>query len=88
MLSLLLRRLGGEPGRIDDAGLPQRSTSLTDAERRVAALAAAGQTNREIAEQLFVTASTVEQHLTSVFRKLGVKGRKQLPTALADVEQT
>ncbi|MCD9591918.1 LuxR family transcriptional regulator [Streptomyces sp. 8ZJF_21] len=84
----LLRRLGGEPGRIDDAGLPQRSTSLTDAERRVAALAAAGQTNREIAEQLFVTASTVEQHLTSVFRKLGVKGRKQLPTALADVEQT
>ncbi|WPB87988.1 helix-turn-helix domain-containing protein [Streptomyces malaysiensis] len=61
---------------------------MTDAERRVAALAAAGQTNREIAEQLFVTASTVEQHLTSVFRKLGVKGRKQLPTALADVEQT
>lgn len=82
----LLRRLGVEPGRHDDTGLPQPIRSLTDAERRVASLAVTGQTNREIANQLFVTASTVEQHLTNVFRKLGVKGRQQLPVELAGAE--
>lgn len=82
----LLRRLGVETGRLDDTGLPQRIKSLTDAERRVASLAAAGQTNREIADQLFITASTVEQHLTNVFRKLGVKGRQHLPTELVDAD--
>jgi DNA-binding CsgD family transcriptional regulator len=56
--------------------------SLTGAERRVAALAVAGYTNREIANKLFVTASTVEQHLTRVYRKLNVKYRRDLPTDL------
>ena len=82
----LLRRLGVDPGRHDDISLPQRVSSLTGAERRVAALAATGRTNREIADLLFVTASTVEQHLTNVFRKLGVKDRRQLPVELADTE--
>jgi len=82
----LLRRLGAEPGRPGDTGLPQRIGSLTDAERRVASLAVAGQTNREIADRLFVTASTVEQHLTNVFRKLGVNGRRHLPAELAGAE--
>ncbi|WP_413811172.1 AAA family ATPase [Streptomyces sp. OE57] len=85
----LLRRLGakpGGPGWPEESGLPQRIKSLTDAERRVASLAAGGQTNRVIADQLFVTASTVEQHLTNVFRKLGVKGRQQLPAELANAE--
>ncbi|WP_413099809.1 AAA family ATPase [Streptomyces sp. Inha503] len=85
----LLRRLGakpGGPGWLEESGLPQRIKSLTDAERRVASLAAGGQTNRVIADQLFVTASTVEQHLTNVFRKLGVKGRQHLPAELANAE--
>ena len=56
--------------------------SLTGAERRVAALAVAGYTNREIASKLFITASTVEQHLTRVYRKLNVKYRRDLPTDL------
>lgn len=56
--------------------------SLTGAERRVAALAVAGYTNREIATKLFITASTVEQHLTRVYRKLNVKYRRDLPTDL------
>jgi DNA-binding CsgD family transcriptional regulator len=56
----------------------QRLSSLTDAEQRVAALASRGYTNREIAKKLFVTASTVEQHLTRVYRKLTIKRRKDL----------
>ncbi|MFE9285268.1 AAA family ATPase [Streptomyces olivaceus] len=56
--------------------------ALTESESRVAVLAVRGYTNREIADRLFVTASTVEQHLTRVYRKLGVKGRKELPADL------
>jgi DNA-binding NarL/FixJ family response regulator len=57
---------------------------LTDAERRVAALAALGHTNRAIATKLYVTVSTVEQHLTRVYRKLQVSRRTDLPTGLID----
>ncbi|MEU3642656.1 AAA family ATPase [Lentzea sp. NPDC034063] len=56
--------------------------TLTDAERRVAALAAVGYTNREIASKLYITPSTIEQHLTRVYRKLNVKYRKDLPADL------
>ncbi|MEV5246553.1 helix-turn-helix transcriptional regulator [Streptomyces werraensis] len=51
---------------------------LTRAERRVAVLAADGCTNRAIAARLYVTPSTVEQHLTSVYRKLRVTSRAGL----------
>ena len=56
---------------------------LSDAERRVAALAAQGRTNREIAQALFVTVSTVEQHLTRVYRKLKVRRRTDLFSRLS-----
>jgi DNA-binding NarL/FixJ family response regulator len=52
--------------------------ALTPAERRVAERAAAGQTNRAIAEALFVTTKTVELHLRNVYRKLGVRSRGEL----------
>jgi DNA-binding CsgD family transcriptional regulator len=52
---------------------------LSDAEQRVAMLAAYGYTNGQIANKLYITVSTVEQHLTRVYRKLGVAGRAQLP---------
>lgn len=52
--------------------------SPSEAERRVAALAAQGNTNRQIAEKLFMTISTVEQHLTKVYRKLNVTRRADL----------
>ncbi|MEU0281995.1 AAA family ATPase [Streptomyces sp. NPDC006195] len=52
--------------------------ALTSAEERVAKLAARGRTNREIASELRVTASTVEQHLTKVYRKLALTRRGEL----------
>ncbi|GAA0961053.1 helix-turn-helix transcriptional regulator [Actinocorallia libanotica] len=52
--------------------------ALSAAERRVVRLVRRGLGNREIAEELFVTASTVEQHLTRAYRKLGVRGRAEL----------
>ncbi|WP_248958670.1 helix-turn-helix transcriptional regulator [Sphaerisporangium perillae] len=55
---------------------------LSDAERRVAVLAAAGYTNREIADKLYVTVSTVEQHLTRTYRKLDITSRAELPSTL------
>jgi DNA-binding CsgD family transcriptional regulator/tetratricopeptide (TPR) repeat protein len=65
------------------ATAPDDGTStLTESERRVASLAVMGYTNREIAARLFVTTSTVEQHLTRVFRKLNVKRRRDLPVDL------
>jgi DNA-binding CsgD family transcriptional regulator len=57
--------------------------SLTSSERRVVELAAAGGTNREIAQALFVTEKTVETHLGRAFRKLDVTSRRQLPDVLA-----
>ena len=59
-----------------------RLASLTESELRVAALAAAGFTNREIAGKLYITTSTIEQHLTRVYRKLNVKYRRELPAEL------
>ncbi|MFF4402731.1 AAA family ATPase [Streptomyces sp. NPDC001480] len=55
---------------------------LSAPEERVATLAAQGHTNREIATKLFVSASTVERHLTCVYRKLGISRRQDLPMEL------
>ncbi|MET8485446.1 LuxR C-terminal-related transcriptional regulator [Streptomyces sp. NPDC093065] len=52
--------------------------ALSQAERPVAELAAAGKSNRAIADSLCLTARTVEYHLTNVYRKLGVTGRAGL----------
>ncbi|WIM94440.1 LuxR C-terminal-related transcriptional regulator [Actinoplanes oblitus] len=75
---------GGQPaagltraGRAAEAGTADAGR-LTGAEQRVAALAAAGNTNRQIAERLSITVSTVEQHLTKVYRKLNVRSRSGL----------
>ncbi|MFI7003352.1 AAA family ATPase [Nocardia sp. NPDC050175] len=59
-------------------GYAVSSAILSEAEQRVAVLAARGHTNREISRKLFITVSTVEQHLTKVYRKLNVNGRSDL----------
>lgn len=75
----------GAAVRADDSAV----SSLTDAERRVASLAAYGYTNREIAAKLFITVSTVEQHLTRVYRKINISQRQDLPISLdTDVAYT
>jgi ATP/maltotriose-dependent transcriptional regulator MalT len=74
-----LRATGARPRRAQLTGFE----ALTASERRIAELAAEGLTNREIAQTLFVTARTVEGHLTHVFYKLDVKTRTALPAALA-----
>ncbi|CAA9489234.1 MAG: hypothetical protein AVDCRST_MAG65-1928, partial [uncultured Solirubrobacteraceae bacterium] len=56
--------------------------ALTASERRVAELAAGGRTNRQVAQELFVTLKTVEMHLSHVYAKLGISARKDLPAAL------
>jgi DNA-binding SARP family transcriptional activator/DNA-binding CsgD family transcriptional regulator len=57
--------------------------SLTASERRVAGMAAAGQSNKEIAQGLFVTLRTVEMHLSRAYAKLEISTRRELPDALA-----
>ncbi|GLY47188.1 helix-turn-helix transcriptional regulator [Lentzea sp. NBRC 102530] len=68
-----------------EARAEARWGALSDAERRVAGLAALGHTNREIATKLYVTVSTVEQHLTKVYRKLNITQRRDLPADLWNV---
>jgi DNA-binding NarL/FixJ family response regulator len=73
-----LRATGARPRR----RLSHGPGALTRSERRIAALAAAGSMNREIAEELVVTLATVEYHLRNAYRKLGIASRAELRTAL------
>jgi DNA-binding CsgD family transcriptional regulator len=58
--------------------------ALTAAEWRVCRQAAAGQSNRELAQALFVTEKTIERHLSSAYQKLGIRSRFQLATAIGE----
>jgi DNA-binding CsgD family transcriptional regulator len=62
-------------------------SDLTAQERQVAILAATGSTNAEIASRLFITVSTVEFHLSNVFRKLSISSRKQIASRLERGEE-
>jgi DNA-binding CsgD family transcriptional regulator len=73
-----LAATGARPRRLMLSGLE----SLTPSERRVAEMAAENMTNKDIAQALFVTPKTVEVHLSSVYRKLEISSRAQLPDAL------
>jgi len=64
-----------------------QGTPLTRREREVAELAANGLTSREVAEKLFVSTRTVENHLQRAYEKLGVSGRAELANALGQDTQ-
>jgi DNA-binding CsgD family transcriptional regulator len=74
---------GARPRRVARTGVD----SLTPSELRVAQRAADGHTNREIAEDLFVTVKTVEMHLANAYGKLDIRSRTQLPEALGTGEE-
>jgi DNA-binding CsgD family transcriptional regulator len=61
---------------------PPTSLELTPTEARVAELVAAGQTNREVAAQLFISPKTVEANLSRIYRKVGVRSRTELSRVL------
>jgi DNA-binding NarL/FixJ family response regulator len=71
--------------RVDAAlrrvGAPGKSASLTPQEAKIATMARAGYSNKEIARKLVLTTRTVEYHLSAVYRKLGIAGRRDLHLA-------
>ena len=76
-----LRATGAKPRTLVVSGVE----ALTASERRVAELAADGHTNRQIAQALFVTIKTVDDHtMTHVFQKLDLRSRDELRPVLAD----
>jgi DNA-binding CsgD family transcriptional regulator len=82
-----LRRLGQRVprrGRRGGAGAGAGPlAALSDREREVAELVAAGRTNREIAAELFLSKRTVDTHLAHVFEKLGVSSRAAVAAVVA-----
>jgi len=77
-----LRAAGEAPERADSTTAPTRER-LTPQELQIARLAAAGMTNREIADRIYLSHRTVSTHLYKVFPKLGVTSRTELAAALA-----
>jgi DNA-binding CsgD family transcriptional regulator len=71
------------PGRRARTDLTGRG-ALTASEWRVCREAVSGRTNREIAQELFVTEKTVERHLSNAYQKLGIRSRFQLTAAIND----
>jgi DNA-binding CsgD family transcriptional regulator len=56
---------------------------LTDSERTLAVLIGDGMTNRQAAEQLFISHHTVDAHLRHIFQKLGINSRVRLARLVA-----
>jgi DNA-binding CsgD family transcriptional regulator len=92
---ILFARLGAHPwaeraaAELSRLGTTRTSgIELTPAERQVAALVAAGRTNREAAAELYMSVRTVEAHLSVIYRKLGVRSRSDLARTWAQRESS
>lgn len=78
-----LRELGVRRGRQGTRRRPRHGwAALTDTERSVAALVAAGLSNPQVAERLFLSRHTVHTHVSHIFAKLGVNSRVELATVV------
>jgi len=75
VLFLLFQRKSQQNGR-DEDHRKDRFLSLTSKQQEIMKLLAAGKTNKEIAQELFVELSTVKTHINSIYRQLGVSDRK------------
>jgi DNA-binding CsgD family transcriptional regulator len=92
-LSLHTTQVGSQIGVVLEPARPAQlgavlltAHGLTDAQTRVAALVIRGRSTRELVEELHISANTVQEHLTAVFDKFGVRSRRELVTAvLADL---
>jgi DNA-binding CsgD family transcriptional regulator len=62
-----------------------QADGLTETERRLAALIAQGQANRQIAAAMFITENTVQTHLRHIFRKLSVSSRTELAARILSI---
>ncbi|MDT4988716.1 MAG: hypothetical protein QOI74_2810, partial [Micromonosporaceae bacterium] len=81
LLATLVARCDG----VGTVTLAVTQPSLTGRERQIARLAAAGVPSKEIADQLYLSARTVDNHLLRVYAKLGIAGRAELAVALRAV---
>jgi DNA-binding CsgD family transcriptional regulator len=81
---LWAQRAGEELRRV---GLRSSPGTLTETERRIAELVQAGQTNREVAAELFLTPKTVEANLSRIYHKLHIRSRTQLARALSNSQE-
>lgn len=68
-------------GALTDSAKAELSR-LSETERRIVSLVAAGRTNAEVGERLFLSPKTVEWSLTKVYRKLRVRSRTELAAKL------
>jgi DNA-binding CsgD family transcriptional regulator len=75
-----VRQATEQLGRVDAT---RQDGGLTPTQRRVAELVAAGMTNRQAADKLFMSPHTVEAHLSAIYRALGIRSRAELGAALA-----
>ena len=66
----------------DDAA-PDTTATLTRQERRVAAVVGGGATNREAADQLFLSPRTIDFHLRNIYQKLDIRSRTELAVHIA-----
>ena len=79
-----LRRAGTRTSRrAESAGAAAGAGELSQREREIAELVAAGRTNRETASTLYLSEKTVENNLSRIYAKLGVRSRTELAAALA-----
>lgn len=65
---------------------PDPIAGLTKAERRVAAVVGTGATNKAAAATLFVSVKTVDAHLQSIYRKLGISSRAELAVLMTQLD--
>jgi DNA-binding CsgD family transcriptional regulator len=78
----LLAQVTAESPRATAARSAQTGPTLTEAEQRVAAQIAAGATSREAAARLYVSVRTIDTHIASIYRKLGISTRSELRRTL------